>query len=363
MTYISSTGISVPNYPLQQEEVKELVKNVFSYNNRQVERLLPVFDHAEVSTRQFVVEKSWFEAEHSFQERNHLYQQFAIQHAVKAIDDCLMNRDFLQTDIPYEAIDLIIYVSSTGISTPSIDCFLLNERPFRTDISRMPLWGLGCAGGAIGLARAHDWVTANPDKNALLVCCELCSLTFQKGDVKKSNIVGTALFGDGISASLLIGDDSPMLSHLKDITYPKIKKSSSYTKRDSTSIMGWDVTNEGLEVVFSKSIPALVSTFWKEHINTFLDQSALIKKDLYSYIAHPGGKKVLEAMEEVLQCSREKLKHSYNVLKHHGNMSSATVIYVLREWMKENILPHQKSILTALGPGFSSEILLLEWVA
>ncbi|MEC5422506.1 3-oxoacyl-[acyl-carrier-protein] synthase III C-terminal domain-containing protein [Virgibacillus sp. C22-A2] len=360
MTYICSTGIGIPKYTLKQNEVKQLVKEVFIYSEKQINRLLPVFDNAQVTDRQFVVEKDWFKEKHSFQERNDLYQNYSKEYALKAIDNCLSNSQFLTTDIPYEAIDMIIYVSSTGIATPSMDVHLLNERPFRQDVNRMPLWGLGCAGGAIGLSRAHDWITSHPEKTALLICCELCSLTFQKGDMKKSNMIGTALFGDGISATLVTGDQSPYLSYRRSTT-PKIMYTSSLTKRNSTSVMGWKVTNSGLEVVFSKSIPALVDSFWVEHINAFLRETELTEEMIHSFIAHPGGKKVLDAMERVLQTSAEKLSHSYNVLNNHGNMSSATVMYVLGEWMKQSVAKNEKSILSALGPGFSSELILLEW--
>src|SRR5699024_2346346 len=170
---------------------------------------------------------------------------------LEAIDECLSNKGFLQKDIPYEAIDMIVFVSSTGLSTPSIDAHLMNERPFKASVQRMPLWELGCAGGAIGLSRAHDFITANPDKSALIVCCELCSLTFQKTDRKKSNIIGTALFGDGVAASIAIGKDSPLHSSRKNII-PQIKKTSSSTKKDRLDVMGWDITNNGMEVIFSK---------------------------------------------------------------------------------------------------------------
>lgn len=360
MSYICSVGTSIPKHNINQEEVKELVQNVFGYTNREVKRLLPVFDNAQIENRQFAVAKTWFEKEHTFAEKNNIYQENAISHSLEAIDDCLQNDHFLTNSIPYEAVDLIIYVSSSGLSTPTIDAFLLNERPFRQDVQRMPLWGLGCAGGAIGLSRAHDWVKAHPEKTALIICCEFCGVTFQKGDHRKSNLVGTALFGDGVGAALLVGENSPYLEYKKQAV-PRVKGTSSRTKKDSTEVMGWNVTNSGLEVIFAKSIPSLVESFWKEHIELFFLQFQLKKEAIHTYIAHPGGVKVLQAMEEVLKVEKDKLKHSYNVLRDHGNMSSVTVLYVLKEWMKEGIKAGEKSILSALGPGFSSEILLMEW--
>lgn len=361
MSYICSVGLGIPNHPISQEGVKKLVENIFPYSKQKLNRLLPVFDRAQINERQLVVDENWFTADHTFKEKNDLYQECAKQYSLKAIDHCLTNQQFLEQEIPYEAVDLIIFVSSTGIATPSLDASLMNARPFREDVTRMPLWGLGCAGGAMGLARAYDWLKAHSDKIVLLICCELCSLTFQKDDVSKSNLIGTALFGDGISATLLMGDHSPYLSYRRN-TVPRIKKTSSFTKKDSLSVMGWQVTNSGLEVIFSKSIPSLVNTLWKDHTYTFLHDLQIKAQDIHSYIAHPGGRKVLEAMADTLSIPKNKLKYSYEVLANHGNMSSATVLYVLYEYLRENILPGERSILCALGPGFSSELLLLEWV-
>lgn len=360
MSFICSVGLGIPSNELSQHAVKKLVRGIFTYSEKQLSRLLPVFDHAMINKRQFVVGEDWFKEKHSFQEKNDLYHKNAISYSLQAMDACLTNKEFLEQDIPYEAVDLIVFVSSTGIATPSLDTYLMNERPIREDVSRMPLWGLGCAGGAIGISRAYDWLTAHPEKTALIVSCELCSLTFQKDDNQKSNLIGTALFGDGVSAALLVGERSAYLSYVKEVK-PQIKRTSSATMKNSNSVMGWNITNDGLEVVFSKSIPALVQTFWRKHISSFLQDNIINKNEIHSIIAHPGGKKVLEAMEDVLQVPQEKFKHSYRVLGNHGNMSSATVFYVLHEWLKEEVQKKEKSILSALGPGFSSELLILEW--
>lgn len=360
MTNVCSVGIGEPSYEIHQNEVKDLAKGLFPYSTRKIERLMPVFDNANINKRQLVVEKEWFLKTHTFQEKNDLYIKYSIENSLKALDDCLSNSNHLNKDVPYEAIDLIVFVSSTGIATPSIDVHLLNRRPFRENITRMPLWGLGCAGGAMGLSRVNDWISANPSKTALLVCCELCSLTFQRDDISKSNIIGTALFGDGASAVLAVGEESPYLSYSKG-SYAKIKKTSSYTKKESEDVMGWDVSNKGLEVIFSKNIPSLVNSMWKNHVHTFLNDLELKVADIHSFVAHPGGRKVLEAMENSLDISRDKLFYSYETLKNHGNMSSATVLYVLNEWMQKDIPKNSTSVLASLGPGFSSELLLLEW--
>ncbi|WP_077326608.1 type III polyketide synthase [Virgibacillus siamensis] len=360
MAYISSVGKGIPKYNINQHEVRELVRDIFSIDGREARRFLPVFDHAKIENRQFVTDANWFGKRHTFKEKNDLYRQHAVTYSLQAMDDCLSNEAFLTKDIPYEAIDLIIFVSSTGLSTPSIDTTLMNKRPFRDDVFRMPLWGLGCAGGAIGLARAFDWLSAHPDKNVLLVCCELCSLTFQIDDRQKSNLIGTALFGDGISSVLLTGETSPYTSYHRN-KKPFLRQTNTRTMKNSEDVMGWDVTNNGLEVVFSKSIPSLVKSFWSMHIDAFLTENNISQDAIYSFVAHPGGLKVLKAMEEVLDVTGEKFRHSYQVLRDHGNMSSATVLYVLDKWMRESIPDQELGIISALGPGFSSELLLMEW--
>ncbi|MBM7569874.1 type III polyketide synthase [Aquibacillus albus] len=360
MSYIATIGTSIPEYHLKQMEIKKLVKEIFSKSDREIERLLPVFDHANIFERQFVVDSSWFLESHSFKERNKLYKEKTIVHSLHAIDECLSKGENLTEAVPYHAIDAIIFVSSTGISTPSIDAHLINERNFREDIVRIPLWGLGCAGGVNGLARAHEWLSYYTNGAVLLVNVELCSLTFQKDDDKKSNFIGTALFGDGVSATLVLGEQSPYLTKGCG-SIPSIKKTSTRTKKNALDVMGWDITNNGFEVVFAKSIPQLVRTFWKQHVFDFLYESGLSTNQIPFYVAHPGGKKVLEAMEEVLQITREHLHYSYQILENHGNMSSVTIFYILKEWMKEDVTKGTKSIISALGPGFSSELISLEW--
>ncbi|MCT2537331.1 type III polyketide synthase [Aquibacillus koreensis] len=361
MSYICSVGTSIPSFNLKQEEIQSFIKGIFQRPMHEMERLLPVFENASVSNRQFVVDKDWFAEDHSFKERNELYQMKAIEHSVDAIDQCLAEPDFLKNPIPYEAIDAIIFVSSTGVSTPSIDAYIMNERSFRDDVIRMPLWGLGCAGGASGLARANEWLSFNPKGSVLVVGIELCGLTFQKNDHKKSNFIGTALFGDGISAALVLGESSPFLRERKKAC-PVMAKSSSRLKKNAVDVMGWDITDNGFEVVFAKSIPTLVENFWNDHVHSFLDQLGWSKQELSFLVAHPGGKKVLQSIEAVLDVSQKELKYSYQVLKNHGNMSSVTVFYILKEWMKEDLKGGERSLLSALGPGFSSELLSLEWM-
>lgn len=360
MVFVASVGRGVPKHHMSQEEVKNFITSLFPHN-RKLTKLLPVFDNAMVERRQFVKDISWYKGNHDFQTTNDTYISEAKQLMLEAIDQCLALDQ--QTPFPVEAIDAIIFVSSSGIATPSLDAHIMNERDFREDVVRMPLWGLGCAGGASGLARGYEWLKCYPTKSVLVICCELCSLTFQKQDQSMSNLVGTAIFGDGAAATLLVGEESPYQNLVKQKI--QIKKTSSFTKKNSLRIMGWNVTNTGFEVIFSKKIPSLVLNLWKNHVQTFLREENLRVQDIADIIAHPGGRKVLESIEEAIHIEGKKLQVSYNVLQQHGNMSSATVLYVLKKWMKMENKPlneNKQAILCALGPGFSSELLLLEWM-
>lgn len=359
MAYISSVQSAYPKVTLTQEKAKTFVRKIFSHEEKKVNRLLPVFDNAKVETRQIVKRIDWYEKEQSFSARNDVYLESAVDLSQKAIDKCL-NDEKLKKKIPPEAIDLIVFVSSTGLATPSIDAHLINQCQFREDIIRLPLWGLGCAGGAIALSRGADWIKQNPTKTALIVTVELCSLTFQQSDTTTSNIVGTALFGDGVAAALLIGEASPYVDYLAN-NLLKVEKSSSFLQKNTLDIMGWDVTNHGFEVVFSKRIPRLVKTIWKKHLANFLSNSEYKIEALDQLIAHPGGRKVLEEMEEVIS-DKSLLHYSYETLRQHGNVSSATVLYVLEKYLLEKQRSKEKVLLTALGPGFCSELVSMRWV-
>ncbi|MFD1018434.1 type III polyketide synthase [Thalassobacillus hwangdonensis] len=361
MAYILSIGRSLPKYELKQEKVKELVQYIFPLSQREKNRLLPVFDHAMIEQRQFVVDAEWFTETHGLQERNDIFIKEAVDHALIAMDESINNKEYLTQPVSYDQIDMILLISSTGIATPTIDARLMNQRDFREDVKRVPLFGLGCAGGVSGLARAYEWLRSFPTKNVMVVNVELCGLTFQKGDAKKSNFIGAALFGDGITATLVCGEKSELARFARH-SVPRMTASDSRTMKDSISVMGWDVTDGGFEVVFNKSIPNLVKTFWKGHVDDFVDSLALNAHDFPFLVAHPGGKKVLEAYEEVLQLPSEVFLHSYETLKHHGNMSSVTVCYVLEKWMATHPEAGTKSLMAALGPGFSSELVSLEWV-
>ncbi|WP_181348355.1 type III polyketide synthase [Thalassobacillus sp. CUG 92003] len=361
MSYILSVGTSVPAYNIKQDEVKRLVEKIFPISHREFHRLAPVFDHTYIKQRFFSASPEWLSEPHGFKARNDLYKDVSLRLSLLAIDRCLQHTQYVTRPIKPEEIDMIMFVSSTGVTTPTLDASIINQRTFREDTKRMPLFGLGCAGGASGVARAHEWLKGQPEANVLVICVELCSLTFQNDDARVSNFIGTALFGDGVAAVLVCGDESNLLNCATG-PVPKLSVTSSKTKKDSLSVMGWDVLDTGFKVIFNKSIPQLVHHFWKEHVDEFLKSIDVSADDLTFIVAHPGGRKVLEAYQEVLGVNTFPFKASYHVLKQYGNMSSATVLFVLDGCMQAFPPSGSRSFMMALGPGFSSELIGLEWV-
>lgn len=355
---IASVSTYQPPYTLQQKNAEELTRELFQQKIPRLERYLKVFETGDIETRHFCVPAEWHRTEHTFEERNNLYIELATQYSIEVIDACLQNEAFLETSISPTDIDAIIFVSSTGISTPSIDARVMNRLPFSDRLKRMPLWGLGCAGGAAGVSRAYDYCKAHPYAKVLVVCVELCSLTFQQNDFSKSNLIGASLFADGAACLLVCGDDAPI--HTKK-RIPSIKATASKWMPNSENVMGWDIKNNGLHVVFQKSIPSIITSWFGPFIEVFLAEQQLYSEQIDHFIAHPGGKKVLQAYEDTLQLKEQKTDISREILRHHGNMSSPTVLYVLEQFMLRECNNHDIGLLVALGPGFCAEAVLLKW--
>jgi len=358
MPRIQSVSSFLPPYTYSQDEASALMKNLFTDHYTDLERMLKVFENGEIETRQFCVPMEWFEHPHDLEERNRLYIELATSYGALAINACLQNQEFLVNSVHPSEIDGIFFISSTGFSTPSIEARILNQLPFSDYVKRIPIWGLGCAGGASGMSRAFDYCLAYPKAKILVLCVELCSLTFQPNDYTKSNLIGASLFADGVACALVCGDEVDIQSQK---ACPTFVATASKTMANSEDVMGWDMKNDGLHVVFSKSIPSIIEKWLEPFVTGFLAEQQLTPANLDYFIAHPGGKKVLSAYEKALGFDSSKTDISRDILRKHGNMSSPTVLYVLEAFMKLDSSPGDKGLLAALGPGFSGELLLLEW--
>ncbi|WP_044641013.1 type III polyketide synthase [Risungbinella massiliensis] len=351
MAQVIAVGTAVPPFQIDQSTIREFAKRMFQDRFSDIERYLPIFENTNIERRSFSKPIEWFEEVHHFPTRNEAYVEMASKLAIEAIQKCIEKSPFT-----LEQIDHLFFVSSTGLSTPSIDAHLINQLQLKRNIRRTPIWGLGCAGGVAGLSRAYEYVTAFPDQIAVVVTVELCGLTFRRNDLSKSNLVATSLFADGAAAVLVAGRKVS----LQEI-YPIIHSSHSTIWYNSLDVMGWDVAEDGLQVVFSRDIPTIVKEYVEPVVRDYLQEHSLSIQDITRMISHPGGKKVLHAYEEALNVPPERFQHAYDVLRDNGNMSSATVLFVLEKELEQIHTNGEWGLMSALGPGFSSELLLLQW--
>ncbi|EKN69541.1 naringenin-chalcone synthase [Neobacillus bataviensis LMG 21833] len=361
MPAIISVSVVSPPFEITQNEASEFARELFADSFKDIDRLLKAFQNGQIEKRHFVKDLEWFKANHTFEEKNNAYIESAVELGKEAIVTCLNDQNFLQKNIPCEKIDAIFFISSTGISTPSIEARIMNLLPFNPHTKRVPIWGLGCAGGAVGLSRAFDYCLAFPKAKVIVLSVELCSLTFQKNDLSKSNLIGTSLFSDGIACALVCGDEAKAEEFNKKAASPGIIATQSTLMPDSLDVMGWELRNSGLFVVFSRDIPHIVEGWLKPNVKCFLAENNIQLDQIDCFIAHPGGKKVLDAYELALDIPPSMNEISLEVLKQFGNMSSATILFVLKRYMEMDIPKNTMGLATALGPGFSSELLLLRW--
>jgi alkylresorcinol/alkylpyrone synthase len=359
MPAIISVAEAVPPHEINQNEAMEFARELFSERFKDIERLLKAFQNGQIEKRHFVKGIDWFKENRSFEEKNNTFIESAISLGKSAIIHCLRDETFLAREVHCEEIDAIFFISTTGIATPSIEARIMNQLAFSQHTKRIPIWGLGCAGGAAGLSRAFEYCLAFPTAKVLVLSVELCSLTFQHNDLSKSNLIGTSLFADGVACALVCGDE------VKDIrkknTSPAILNTQSTLMPDSLDVMGWEIKNQGLFVVFSRDIPNIIESWLKPNVSAFLMENKLDLKHIDYFIAHPGGKKVIDAYIQSLGIPASMTEISLDVLKNFGNMSSATIFYVLKRFLEFDIDKGSYGLCTALGPGFSSELLLLRW--
>jgi alkylresorcinol/alkylpyrone synthase len=349
MGTIVSVGTAAPTFLMSQEDARWLAEEHFAGKLDNAAKYLRVFGNSLVRQRYFCVEPDWFRSEHSLADKNHLYLEWAEKLSLAAIETCLAG-----ASIDRGEIDHFVFVSSSGIATPSLDVAVINKLGLATGIRRLPLFGLGCVGGAAGIALSNSLVSGKAGAKVLLVAVELNSLTFQPDDISKSNLVASSLFGDGAAAVLFAADDceGPI----------EIRKSVSLLRRDTGHLMGWDFADTGFRVVFSRLVPDIIREMIPEAVGRVLEGEGIGADEIQSMIFHPGGKRILEVYQDVLGRAKDDFRSSYDVLGRYGNMSSATVLFVLDEQLREaRGRAGTYGLLAAFGPGFSAEATLLRW--
>lgn len=345
---IVSLATAVPDHVLDQKAVAEQALGIFGDRYQEFSRLAPVFENTGIQTRYSVCPMDWFVR--SGTRRGWPERHAAFLKGAKDLFERVARKALDEAELRPQDVDTIITVCSTGIATPTIEAHQMSAMGFRPDAQRVPVFGLGCAGGATGLALATRLARADPDHRILLVVLEACTLAFRDDEFTKSNMVAIALFGDGAAAAVIHGkarDGLAALEHHGEHTWP-----------ETLNIMGWRIDPAGFGAIFSKSIPDLVRERLVDAADGFLGRHGLSRGDLDGYVFHPGGSKVVTALEAAFELPQGELNKEREVLRKFGNMSAPTVLFVLREALASGL--KGRNLLSALGPGFTASFLTLK---
>lgn len=346
MARLLALATSTPPHRIGCGEAKAVARQAYGWRGVDIERYMPVFDNAGIDSRALAMPIDWYLTPHGWRDRNQVYRRCAIDLLAESAEQALDRAGLTPAEI-----DALVVVSSTGVATPSLDAVLMDRLPFRPDVLRLPIFGLGCAGGVSGLARAAMVARAMPGSTVLLLVVELCSLAFRLDDTTKAGIVATALFADGAAAAVIRADEAaegPNLIAWGEHCWPA-----------TLDIMGWRIEDDGLGVVFARSIPDLVRQRFADALDGFLARRSLDRAALDGYVCHPGGAKVLAALEDELPVDPPGLVAERAVLAANGNMSAVTVLFVLAERLAGGI--GGLHALTSLGPGFTAAFALAEF--
>jgi alkylresorcinol/alkylpyrone synthase len=330
---------------LDQREAVERAHAIFSDQGTDITRLMPVFENAGICTRYSCVPLDWYAQAHGWKERSALFAENAVALLGSAAEACLE-----RAGVDPGSVDAVVTVTTSGMTAPSLEARLMAIMPLRRDLHRLPIFGLGCAGGVLGLARAAALARAIPGSKVLFLVVELCGLTFRNTDTSNSNVVATALFGDGAAAALL--------SSCGPGNNPSIAAWGEYTWPDSLEVMGWRIEDDGFGVLFSRDIPGIVRAEYRTALDGFLSSQGLALSDLDGAICHPGGAKVIEALEAAFGMPHGAMSDARQVLRDYGNMSAATVMFVLDAAWRQGL--SGRHLLSSLGPGFSAGFALLD---
>jgi alkylresorcinol/alkylpyrone synthase len=276
------------------------------------------------------------------------YREKSVELGLQVAERALAQAGMAPTDV-----DLLITVSCTGVMIPSLDAHLATILGFRSDVRRLPITELGCAAGAAGLGRTWEYLTAFPDRTALLIAVEIPTLTFQRKDFSQANLISALLFGDGAAGVVVTGRDAPG---------PRILASECFLFPNSLDAMGFDLRDSGFHIILSKDVPELIRERVKDLAEGFLARQGLRREDISAFLLHPGGQRLLSFMQEELGLTRSDTAISWDILRRYGNLSSASVLFILNECLVQREMPSGSyGLLMAFGPGFTAEMLLLQW--
>ena len=351
MPYIHSVSCAFPPNYYDQETLIQALKDRWSSKFFNPARLETFHRNVLVGGRHLALPLEEYDTLQGFGSHNDAWIRVAVEVAEKATNDLLTTANITPSDI-----QMIASSTVTGICVPSLEARLMNKIKFPTKTKRLPIFGLGCLAGVAGINRVCDYLIGHPKEAVVFISVELCSLTLQRQDLSIPNIVSSGLFGDGGAAVLLLGDEHPLAQEAP----LRVHSWKSAFFRDTERIMGWDMVDTGFKVVLSNKVPHIVSEELPGEVAVFLEESDVESSAIDFYVAHPGGPKVLKAMENALQLKEDDLKHSWDCLAKHGNMSSVSVLFVLEALLKELPPKDAWGIMTAMGPAFCAELGLLQ---
>jgi alkylresorcinol/alkylpyrone synthase len=347
---VAGTGAAFPPHYYDQEQLLAAFRAHWEGGPLNLERLDALHRSVKVGGRYLALPIEGYLALRGFGDSNDAWISVA-----RDVGEAAVRRALEEASVGPEDVDAFFFVTITGVSAPSLDAHLTNRLGLPPRVKRVPIFGLGCMAGAAGIARAADYLKAYPDHVAVLLSVELCSLTLQRDDLSISNLIASGLFGDGAAAVVLGGRS-------RALPGPRVLATRSVFYPDTERVMGWDVSDHGFRIVLSADVPEMVRSYLRRDIDSFLADHGLSRDRIARFIAHPGGPKVLEAMAAALELDAQELEPAWRSLREVGNLSSASVLLVLRDVLR-NAPPARGSygLVFAMGPGFCSEFVLIRW--
>ncbi|MFT4752940.1 MAG: alkylresorcinol/alkylpyrone synthase [Salibacteraceae bacterium] len=346
---ITSVATQLPPYTRSTKEIIPFLKIWLSGQEERYQRkVIKLFENAGVERRYSIMDAEEVFLKTSLEEKNDIYKRETIKLAEGALTKALNKAQLNPTDI-----DFIITVSCTGIMIPSVDAYLINKLAMKQDIVRLPVTEMGCVAGVSGMIYAHNFLKANPNKRAVVIAVESPTSTFQIEDFSMVNIVSAAIFGDGCACTVL--------SSYQEEKGPEILDEAMYHFYNAEHMMGFELKNSGLQMVLDKEVPEKIASHFPEIVHPFLERNNLTIEDVDHLIFHPGGKKIVQTIEELFGSLGKNIDITKSVLKEYGNMSSATVLYVLERFMAQEPKKGDIGLMLSFGPGFTAQRLLLKW--